>query len=484
MVTTRSRGKLISTDLSVVSGSKQEADEDQPATTIEPTTPSSPHARRGRPRKAASPSPKKKKTAPAETEETKKEVVEVTSPRRRGRSASDLSGAGSKQQQEPAIHQQPTSISSPRRSTRSRGRSASDLSAGTAAISQEDSNDQTTAQTGATPPKNGRPRKTPTPKKQTTPAKQDLDKIVEEKGIEIKADKGDNKKPQSVAAVADPVDSPNEEEKRYADEKSKPSVSQSTGDKNKEAVVEASRSEESTPKKKSANEATPLTQTTKRKNKKIKGPKNELTRLIPGYTAPLKLNTSSLDKYRGGISELQKRAQQTDASTKAFVAGGTATKTHVNAMQKSSSTSTSLPSSYMAAYSSFKNPKKKRAADDKTAGKGWFHMNPTPMTAELKQDLAVVRNRSYLDPKKFYKSSDKTHEICQLGTVIEGSSEYFSSRLTKKQRRTNITEEIMADPQLTNYAVGKFKTMNREKQAQSMKRNKKKHKTGSKKKFY
>jgi hypothetical protein len=217
--------------------------------------------------------------------------------------------------------------------------------------------------------------------------------------------------------------------------------------------------------------------TNAKKEGKPKEERNELTKLIPGYTAPLKLNTSLLDKYRpsGGIRALQQRAERTDKSTKDFVVE--ATKNHTSAMQKKPG---SLPSSYTQAYSSFKKGSKR--AIDNTAGSGWFNMNPTPMTEELKADLAVVKNRSYLDPKKFYKSSDKAHGIVQLGTVIEGASEYYSSRLTKKQRRTNITEEVMADKTLADYTVNKFKDMAREKTAQAKKRKNKPKRAG--RKFY
>jgi hypothetical protein len=214
-----------------------------------------------------------------------------------------------------------------------------------------------------------------------------------------------------------------------------------------------------------------------RKREAKKREKNELTKLIPGYTAPMKLNTSSLDQYRpaGGIKELQRRAERTDASTKHFVVE--ASKKHTDAMQNGSDSS--LPTSYAAAYSSFKQGKKR--APDNTAGKGWFGMEPTPMTDELKTDLAVIRNRNYLDPKKFYKSADKHHKIVQLGTVIEGATEFYSSRLTKKQRRNNFTEEIMADPASADYAKKKFKKMAQEKTSQAQKRS---HKPKKGKKFF
>lgn len=196
----------------------------------------------------------------------------------------------------------------------------------------------------------------------------------------------------------------------------------------------------------------------KRKKKATKDG-NPLSRLLPGYTAPMQLDNSSLARYRaaGGIKELQLRAQRNDSSTREFVVD--ATKQHAEVMQ--SRTNGMVASSYTDAYASFKKGTKKAA--DNTAGKGWFGMVRTAMTEELKADLAVIRNRNYLDPKKFYKSADKFGSIVQLGTVIEGAAEYYSSRLTKKQRRINITEEIMADPESSDYSRKKFRTMAQEK---------------------
>lgn len=199
---------------------------------------------------------------------------------------------------------------------------------------------------------------------------------------------------------------------------------------------------------------------------------NELTKLIPGYTAPMKLDTSLLDSHRpaGGLAALAKRAQETDASTAGFVIGGANEKQARTAMKKQSNGC--MPSTYASLYSSFKHGKKR--APDESAGAGWFNMMPTPMTDELKTDLAVIRNRNYLDPKRFYKSADKhTGKVIQMGTVIEGSAEFYSSRLTKKQRRSNLTEEIMADPAAADYTRTKYKKMQQAKNEKARKYKKK-----------
>jgi hypothetical protein len=160
---------------------------------------------------------------------------------------------------------------------------------------------------------------------------------------------------------------------------------------------------------------------------------NELTKLIPGYIAPLKLASSSLDVYRK------------PAMTSALAAPSTTTTT------------------------SFKTGKRRtQEVDD--AGAGWFGMRATPMTEQVKQDMTLIRNRNYLDPKRFYKSSDTFGKFLQAGTVIEGAAEFYSSRLTKKQRKSSLVQEVMADPSVAAYAQGKFRKMAQAKTKATQKR--------------
>jgi hypothetical protein len=203
---------------------------------------------------------------------------------------------------------------------------------------------------------------------------------------------------------------------------------------------------------------------------------NELTHLIPGYTAPMRLETKSLRGIADvSVSELRKRAEASDAAKynkqisiltkhKASFDPALATKIKTPsslAIQKSAGRAAfQIPTSFA---SSFRNKPQKQ--NDNTAGAKWFGMTPTPMTDSLKTDLALIRNRNYLDPKKFYKSSESFEgKVLQVGTVIEGPSEYYSSRLVKKERRQNFTEEVMADAGVASYAKRKFGELQMEKE--------------------
>ena len=205
---------------------------------------------------------------------------------------------------------------------------------------------------------------------------------------------------------------------------------------------------------------------------------NELTHLIPGYTAPLCLEAKSLKDITGNsLSQLRSAAGQNESSANypsvstlnrkieefdpAVALKKVKTPSSI-AIQKEQGRSGAIPTTFS---SSFRKTAKKQR--DNSAGRGWFGMTPTPMSDQLKTDLAIIRNRNYLDPKKFYKSADSFNgKVLQVGTVIEGSSEFYSSRLTNRERKQNLTEEIMSDPTVANYAKRKYYDMQSEKQRQ------------------
>jgi hypothetical protein len=46
--------------------------------------------------------------------------------------------------------------------------------------------------------------------------------------------------------------------------------------------------------------------------------------------------------------------------------------------------------------------------------------------------------------------------ILHTGTVIEGPSEYKSARMTNRERKQTIVEEILADKKIRDYSKNKF----------------------------
>ncbi|KZZ92222.1 Fcf2 pre-rRNA processing [Ascosphaera apis ARSEF 7405] len=83
-----------------------------------------------------------------------------------------------------------------------------------------------------------------------------------------------------------------------------------------------------------------------------------------------------------------------------------------------------------------------------SAGPEWFNLPKTNVTPELKRDLQLLRMRNVLDPHRHYRkdsSKGKIPEYSQVGTVIEGPTEFFSSRIVKKDRKKSFLDEVAAD---------------------------------------
>lgn len=102
---------------------------------------------------------------------------------------------------------------------------------------------------------------------------------------------------------------------------------------------------------------------------------------------------------------------------------------------------------------------KRRKERAKTKGKDWFNMPAPELTPEVRHDLQVIRMRSVLDPKHFYKKNDlKTiPKYFQIGKVMDSHVDYYSGRLTKKERKKTIVDELMADAEFSKFNKRKYK---------------------------
>lgn len=108
---------------------------------------------------------------------------------------------------------------------------------------------------------------------------------------------------------------------------------------------------------------------------------------------------------------------------------------------------------------------KRREKRKQGTGAGWFNMRAPQITPEIKHDLEVLRMRSALDPKHFYKKNDMTAlpKHFHIGKVIDSPMDFYSSRLTNKERRKTIVDELMADADFKRYNKRKYKEIIEEK---------------------
>lgn len=92
----------------------------------------------------------------------------------------------------------------------------------------------------------------------------------------------------------------------------------------------------------------------------------------------------------------------------------------------------------------------------------WHEIPEATLTPELRRDLILLENRAHLDPKRFYKSSGTGRKRGELptrvhvGTVVEAPHEFFSGRLTNRERRKSFADEVFSDGRLMENAKRRF----------------------------
>ncbi|OJJ94611.1 hypothetical protein ASPACDRAFT_65090 [Aspergillus aculeatus ATCC 16872] len=103
-----------------------------------------------------------------------------------------------------------------------------------------------------------------------------------------------------------------------------------------------------------------------------------------------------------------------------------------------------------------------------TAGSDWFDLPKTELTAELRRDLQLLRMRSVLDPKRHYKKENSKAQpppFSQIGTIIEGPTEFFSGRIAKKDRKKTFVDEALALEKETKRFETKYRDIQATKQS-------------------
>ncbi|KAI9697897.1 MAG: hypothetical protein M1836_004249 [Candelina mexicana] len=94
-----------------------------------------------------------------------------------------------------------------------------------------------------------------------------------------------------------------------------------------------------------------------------------------------------------------------------------------------------------------------------TAGEDWFNLPRTYLTPEFKRDLQLLRMRSVLDPKRNYKKDNRplAPVYSQIGTIIEGPTEYYSGRLSNNERKKSLVDEVLAAEESSGRFKAKYK---------------------------
>lgn len=96
---------------------------------------------------------------------------------------------------------------------------------------------------------------------------------------------------------------------------------------------------------------------------------------------------------------------------------------------------------------------------EKTKGSQWFNLPAPEVTKDLKNDLQVLKMRSALDPKHFYKKNDMKvlPKYFQVGRIMDSPLDHVNERVTRKQRKRTMVEELLADAEFQKYNKKKYK---------------------------
>ena len=100
----------------------------------------------------------------------------------------------------------------------------------------------------------------------------------------------------------------------------------------------------------------------------------------------------------------------------------------------------------------------KRAEREKTKGADWYNMPAPELTEERKNDLELLQMRNVLDPKRFYKknNSENLPKYFQIGTVVDNASDFYTDRVSKKDRKQTMVDELLADAEFKKYQKRKY----------------------------
>ena len=120
--------------------------------------------------------------------------------------------------------------------------------------------------------------------------------------------------------------------------------------------------------------------------------------------------------------------------------------------------------------------RQRKKASEETAGPGWFGFRRST-DERLKADAKVLENRNYVNPKRFYKKTDKVSPFAQIGTVIAGKFERRSNTIHKKERKNSLAAELLADDAAKAFTKRKYNELQ---DARRPRKNSPKKNTGNK----
>ncbi|KAF5289510.1 hypothetical protein FQA39_LY15065 [Lamprigera yunnana] len=110
--------------------------------------------------------------------------------------------------------------------------------------------------------------------------------------------------------------------------------------------------------------------------------------------------------------------------------------------------------------------RQRKAEAKKTKGAKWYGLPATEVTSDVKQNLEVLKMRSMLDPKRFYKKNDLKilPKYFQVGKVVNSPHDFYGDRLKRKERKQTMIDELIANAEFNKFNKRKFREIIDQKQ--------------------
>ncbi|EQL03870.1 hypothetical protein G6O67_005675 [Ophiocordyceps sinensis] len=139
------------------------------------------------------------------------------------------------------------------------------------------------------------------------------------------------------------------------------------------------------------------------------------------------------------LREAEKRLRESPAALPRLGPSGSTTNEIPSVDQKPTATRTPLAVRRPQATASRPGSKKD------TAGPNWFNLPKTLLTPELRRDWQILRMRGLLDPKHHKKAIPSAPPAySQVGEIVPGPADPRGARLTRRERRRTIFEQVAA----------------------------------------
>ncbi|KAK4166760.1 Fcf2 pre-rRNA processing-domain-containing protein [Cladorrhinum sp. PSN259] len=170
------------------------------------------------------------------------------------------------------------------------------------------------------------------------------------------------------------------------------------------------------------------------------------------------------------LSEAEVRLSQAgnESSKTVTVVVPAATKANASVVTKTSTSTAGEPEKPEKLSVRVPKPSKPEKGPKDNAGAGWFNMPRTELTTELKRDLQLLRMRDVIAMgKQHYKKDSRKEfvpEYCQVGTIIAGATDGANQRLTRREKKQSIVEEVLSADNVSKFK-SKFHEIQEKKQS-------------------